>query len=170
MAADKDTAELTAFEEHLDVHGSRAESWPEEARRRFEPLIAGNARARELLAAARALEDLLDRAPLPSPDRMRTLSDQIVSVAVAERHDQSAPAPVIDLAARRQARNIARPAFWRVASALAASLLVGIYLGASPPIASAIEAIAGAVGVQTETENTDLAVIYDPAADEEEYL
>lgn len=170
MAVDKHTAELAAFEEHLDAYGSRVEIWPEAARRRFEPLIAGNARARELLAEARALENLLDRAPLPAKDRMVALADRIVSVATAEGREQVASAHVIDLAARRQARTVTRPAIWRVASALAASLLVGIYLGASPPVATAIEAIAGAVGVQTDSDLTDLAVIYDPAADEEEYL
>lgn len=153
------------------MHGSRAERWPEAARRRFEPLLKESARARELLAEARALDELLDRAPLPDADRMASLVDRIAALAAAPATEKPAAAPVIDLAARRQARRPPAPGFgWRVASALAASLLVGIYLGASPPVTSTVEAVASVVGVSAEAESSDLVLIYDPAADEEEFL
>ena len=171
MAVDKDTAELAAFEEFLEVHGARAERWPEAARERFRPLLERNARARELLAEARVLETLLDRAPLPSADRTEPLANRIVAVAAAEKANQPSTGNVIDLAARRQARTMLMPrSRWQVASALAASLLVGIYLGASPPVTSAIETIAAAVGLEDEAEDSDLVLMYSVVADEEELI
>ena len=170
MAVDKDTAELSAFEEHLDAHGSRVERWPETARVRFEPVLQRNARARELIAEARALETLLDRAPLPGAQRTEALAHRITAMATAEAAREPATAPVIDLAARRRTRAMAPTVRWKVASALAASLLVGIYLGSSPSVSSTVEAVAGAVGVSTDAEVSDLALIYDLAADEEDFL
>ncbi len=171
MTVDKNTAELAAFEAHLEVHGARAERWPEAARERFEPLLERNARARELLAEARALEKLLDRAPLPNTERMEALADRIVAMAAAEKASQPSAGNVVDLAARRQARTMPTPrSRWQVASALAASLLVGIYLGASPPVTSAIETIAAAVGLEDVAEDSDLVLMYSVVADEEELI
>src|SRR5690606_32038312 len=104
MAGDKNSADLTALEEHLEIHGSRTERWPEAARRRFDFLLKENARARELLAEARALDDLLDRAPLPDPRRIADLGDRIAALAMAEGRDQRPAAPVINFPVRRQAR------------------------------------------------------------------
>lgn len=171
MAVEKDMAELAALEEHLEVHGSRRERWPEAARRRFERLVEENARARELMAEARALDDLLDRAPAPDARRIAELSDRIAALAMAEGRGPRPATPVIDIAARRQARRQPITTMgWKVASALAASLLVGIYLGSSPPVSSAVESVASLVGVTADTESADVVVIYDPAADEEDFL
>lgn len=170
MAVDKDTAELVAFEEHLDVYGSRVERWAEEARERFEPLLERSARARELLAESRALERLLDQAPLPDAHRMQALTDRIAAFAAAEANNRPASASVIDLAARRQSRLPTRSLGWKIASALAASLLVGIFIGASSPVTTAVETLASAVGLPGEIEGADLVQIYDAAADEEDFL
>lgn len=171
MAGDKNSADLTALEEHLEIHGSRIERWPDAARRRFDLLLKENARARELLAETRALDDLLDRAPLPDARRMADLTERIAALAKAEGREQRTAAPVIDLTARRQARRPpVTPMRWKVASALAASLLAGIYLGSSPPVSTAVESVASLVGVAPDTESSDLVLIYDPAADEEEFL
>lgn len=170
MAVDKDTAELTAFEQHLEVYGAHAERWPAAARERFEQLLADEARARELLADAQALERLLDRAPLPNPARMQALSDRIVALATDEVGRASAAPVIIDLAARRRSRP-APPAFqWKLASALAASLIFGIYIGTAPPVVSAVEAIASAVGLPADAESSDLVLFDDGAADEEDLI
>lgn len=171
MAVDTDTAELAAFEALLEIHGARAERWPDSARERFEPLIARNARARELLAEARALERLLDRASLPDAQRTQDLADRIIAAAAAEGAAQRPAANVVDFPAHRRTRAApAQTVRWKVASALAASLLVGIYLGASPPVTSAVEAIATAVGLEDNAENADLVLIYSAAAEEEDLI
>lgn len=170
MAGDKDTAELVAFEHHLDVHGSRAERWTGEARERFEPLLKRSERARELLSEARALERVLDRAPLPDPRRIELLADRIVATAVAQSADKQDTARIIDLTARRQSRQPARSFSWKIASALAASLLVGIFIGSSPPVTSAVERLASEVGLPGATDNADLLLIDDAATEDEDFL
>ncbi|MCL4766416.1 MAG: hypothetical protein KJZ80_09305 [Hyphomicrobiaceae bacterium] len=169
MTVDRHTGDLAAFEHHLEVYGSRFDRWPQEARRRFEPLLDGEPRAGELLAEARDLERLLDRAPLPDAVRMQALSDRIVALAAGETNDRSS-APVIDLASRRRPRPMAQTFRWKVASALAASLLVGIYIGTSTPVVSAVEAIAGAVGLPAHGDTPDVVLFYDGAAADEEDL
>ena len=164
----EDTAELAAFEQHLEVYGSRAERWPATARERFEPLLAREARARELLADAQAFERLLDRSPLPDPARVKALSDRIVVLATHEAGRASAP--VIELAARRRQRPAPSASQWKLASALAASLIFGIYIGSAPPVVSAVEAIAGAVGLPADDESSELVLFDDGAADEEELI
>jgi hypothetical protein len=169
MAVEKDTAELTDFEQHLEIYGSRAEKWPAAARERFEQLLANEARAKELLADAQALERLLDRAPSPNPARMQVLSDRIVALATGEAGRASAPV-IIDLAARRRPRPAPPALQWKLASALAASLMFGIYIGAAPRVVSAVEAIAGAVGLPADAESSDLVLFDDGAADEEDLI
>jgi len=169
MAVDKATAELTAFEQHLEVHGSRAARWPADSRQRFEPLLAKEVRARELLAEAEALERLLDRAPLPSSARIQALSDRIAALAEDDA-EARVPAPVVDLAAHRRAPPPAQGYRLKLASALAASLLVGIYIGTAPRVVSTVEAIASAVGLPADAESSDLVLFDDTAADDEDLI
>ena len=169
MAVDKVTAELAGLEQHLDVFGSEVERWPAEARLRFEPLLASEARARELLNEARALDRLLDRAPLPDEARMEALADRIVGLAIADANASAqTAAPVFDLASRRGPQ--AQPFRWKVASALAASLIVGIFIGTAPPVISAVESIAASVGGQENVDPSDLALFDDGTSDDEDLL
>lgn len=167
MAADKNT-ELAAFEEHLEVYGSRAERWPADARKRFEPSLAEQVRARGLLAEAQALERLLDQAPMPDPARVQALSDRIVDLAT--REPERPAAAVIDFAARRRPQPLPRAFQLKLASALAASLVVGIFIGTTPRAVSAIAEIAGAVGLPADADVADLVLFGDGSADEEDLI
>jgi len=167
MAVDRDT-ELAAFEQHLEVYGSRAERWPAATRKRFEPLLAEQARARELLADARALDRLLDRASMADPARVQALSDHIIDLAT--REVERPTAAVVDLATRRRSRPLPRASQLKLASALAASLIIGIFIGTTPPVVSAVEEIAGAVGLPANADVADLVLFDDGAADEEDLI
>jgi hypothetical protein len=155
---DKISEALAALEEHLDVYGARAERWSEAARQRFEPLVAREPRAQALLAEARALERLLDRAPVVDGARLANLSDRIVAAAMADK--RAASPSVVDLRQVRRARQYGFGANWRVASALAASLVLGIYLGTAPGIVAAVETIADTVGI-SDTVDDDVALFDD---------
>ena len=167
MAVDRDT-ELAAFEQHLEVYGSRVERWPAATRKRFEPLLGEQARARELLADARALDRLLDRAPMADPARVQALSDRIINLATGEAERPTAA--VVDLATRRRSRPLPRASQLKLASALAASLIIGIFIGTTPPVVSAVEEIAGAVGLPANADVADLVLFDDGAADEEDLI
>src|SRR5262245_46105064 len=75
------SVELEAFEHNLDIYGADEARWPAEARRRFRTLSKRDAQARALLSEARALERLLDQAPLPSPRRIEALRARILAAA-----------------------------------------------------------------------------------------
>ncbi len=156
---------LTAFELHLDVYGARRERWSDAARRRFDPLLAEEPLARQLLAEARALDQVLESAAPPvDAGRLDALSARIVGLATAE-HKHATTTNVVDLSSARQSRPVARSRFgsggaWRMASALAASLIVGIYLGTAPVVVSAVETIAESVGI-ADTGDTSLALFDD---------
>lgn len=168
MAGNNNSAELAAFEQHLDVYGSRADRWPREARSRFETLLAQDARARELLVEARAFEKLLDRAPVVDDASANALADRIAALATSQPQPRP-DASIIDLASRRRPSSPVQAFRWKVASALAASLLVGIFIGAASPVVSAVEDFAGSVGL-SDSGSSDLALFDDGAADDEELL
>jgi len=156
------TVELEAFECNLDIYGADEARWPAEARWRFRTLPERDARARELLAEARALERLLDQAPMVSAARMGTLRARIVDAAARETVLRR-PAfsrgrllarsqPALDHARRLLRRSheqaaalssLVQPrAGVRVAAVLAASLVLGVFIGRAQPVSMAIQALA----------------------------
>lgn len=170
MAGQNGTStELEAFARHLEGYGGREERWPEAARRRFGPLLGADEEARRLLAEARALDRLLDQASVPVPERVIALVDRIAAAAAALPRDEMRPsvACIVDLAEVRAARGPGRPLLRapgvRVAAALAASLLIGLYLGTSPTVISAVDAAAGVVGLAEQGDSADLAMFDDGA-------
>jgi len=120
--------ELVEFREFLDRCGSRPENWPADRREEMLRFCAGNPRARALLAEARALDALLRETAVPpaAPD----LAGRLLRTAMAGGGDGRADVPSRD--APPPAANDNRPAMrWLAAGWLAASLLIGIWLGLS---------------------------------------
>jgi hypothetical protein len=161
--------ELAALSRVLDAFGSDQSRWPAGAAERFQPLLAAAPAARALLAEARALERVLERAPLSSRERMRALAERIVSAAVAER-PEGARTPdrggrVIALPQRM--RQIGRAAaaadrsVWQTAALLAACLVAGVYLGASPAVTPVLRDFAESIGVTSELDATTYAFFDD---------
>ena len=170
---DKRSEALAALEDHLDVYGPNAERWTAAARKRFEPMIAEEPRARALMAEARALEKVLERAPVVDSAKFADLSSRIVAATAAAK-SVSAPV-VVDLSQARRSRDVGGAqqrgfgANWRVASALAASLVLGIYLGTAPGVVAAVETIASSVGISDAGED-DVALFDDNGSDAEDLL
>lgn len=158
---EKRAAEIEAFEQMLDTYGGDEARWPAEARRRFRSLPHRDARAKSLLAEARALETVLDHAPLPSRQRIEALRARILDAA---QHT-----PAVPRAALRRESLLYRPrralervrgmlrraphhgaglpyshrqAGWKVATVLAASLVAGVFIGRAQPVSLAIQALA----------------------------
>jgi hypothetical protein len=170
------TANVRALEHHLEIYGGDQTRWPEKARERFAPLLAGDARARALLAEARALDRLLDRAPVPSICRERSVRDRIVA-AISNDKDglRSAPtaARVIGLPSRRQPSRtgLAAPRIgWQTAALLAASLATGVYLGSTGGLAPEAQVVVEVVGLQTQADPYQLSLLDDNGPLSEEDL
>jgi hypothetical protein len=146
MTNTSNTMTIAEFERLLDVYGSDRTRWPVEARASAGHLVARDRAARRLLAEAEALDRALERAPLPTLAQEAAMAERIVAaarrtpriVAVARTEaGRPAAAPAADNivqlpAARGRPQWLTtRTAFGGVASALAASLALGVFLGLS---------------------------------------
>lgn len=145
-----DRAELEELERVLATYGADRDRWPAAARLRFAPLLAGDAEARRMLSEARALDRLLDRAPVVSEARREALAARLVGEAIrAPRIAEPAVTPpmtearravVVELdraaaGGRRRVKRLPHPGWFNggrqmpAAALLAASLLLGIFAG-----------------------------------------
>ena len=119
--------ERDAFQDALDRYGADLEKWPPKARARAESWLAGSSQARELLAEARRLDDVL-RADRPGASAKRHALRQRILSAVSERAgstSQGRGGGALVEAARRWIH-----AHWlRPALAASASLALGFVIG-----------------------------------------
>jgi hypothetical protein len=138
------TMTIADFERLLDVYGSDRTRWPVEARASAGQLVARDKAARRLLAEAEALDRTLERAPLPSLAEEAALADRIL--VAARRSPRMVPISKLDVPpiAPRAADNVVRlpgsrprtrwltpTAFGGAAGMLAASLVLGLFIGLS---------------------------------------
>ncbi len=116
--------ELAEFRELLDRYGSRPEHWPADGRAEMLRLCAEDPQARALLAEAEALDALLRETAVPpaAPDLAARLLQRAAGAT------ENAGAPVTPPPAANDNRPVMR---WLAAGWLAASLLIGIWLGLS---------------------------------------
>jgi hypothetical protein len=152
---------LAEFERLLDVYGGARTRWPAEARAAAAQLVARDAKARRLLAEAEALDRLLERAPLPSLAVEAALAERIVSAAQrSPRLVRTSPggATVVPLPTgndvpREPVPSLSRTrrllgADVRAAAVLAASLVIGVFIGISNVPQRVVPQLATAVGDQ----------------------
>ena len=154
--------EMDALERLLASHGADRTRWPAPERLRFAPLLAASEQARRRLAEAAALDRLLDLAPEPRTNRS-ALADRIVAAASQE----AAGPQVIRLpqrggmgsllgsaAARASAfgRESMRSGQWAGGALLAASLVLGAFIGTSGVFNSAIQPLTVAAADETDTD------------------
>lgn len=148
---------LADFERLLDVYGGDRTRWPAEARAAAAQLVARDAKARRTLAEAESLDRVLERAPLPSLAVEAALAERIV--AAAQRSPRivktaGGQSPVVSLpegravppprAASRKLGLLRGEV--RAAAVLAASLMVGIFIGISNVPQSVVPALADLAG------------------------
>jgi len=158
--------ELKALERLLESHGSDRTRWPAPDRLRFAPLLAANEQARRRLAEAQALDRLLDLAPEPRTNRS-TLADRIVAAASKEaagrqviRLPQRGVRSVLGAAgARAFGSESMRSGQWAGGALLAASLVLGLFMGTSGAFQQAIQpfAVAGAGETDADAEASQVA-------------
>ena len=148
---------LADFERLLDVYGGDRTRWPAEARAAAAQLVARDAKARRMLAEAEVLDRVLERAPLPSLAVEAALAERIV--AAAQRSPRivkiaSGQSSVVSLpdgrgtaaAAIRILETRILRGDVRAAALLAASLMVGIFIGISNVPQSVVPALADLAG------------------------
>lgn len=131
------------LQQTVDAYGGDPARWPRAARDAAPALLDRGPEARRVLAEARALDRLLDLAPAGAPEDSiahRLLIDRIVATSATDQPDKPVSSPVVGrVAPARLAARAGMPGFagryaasgraWQAAALLAASLLIGIYLG-----------------------------------------
>jgi len=147
-------SELERLDDVLAAYGSDRTRWPAAARLELSQLIANSHDARAMLADAEALDRLLDMAPVVASARAAALSDRIV--------DQAMRGPRIVTAKHIAAPPVGRPMpAWRRhaagISALAASLMIGLFAGQNATVAPAVTEFASAVGIESLSDNAKVA-------------
>ena len=161
MTNTSNTMTIAELERLLDVYGSDRTRWPVEARASAGHLAARDRAARRLLAEAEALDRALERAPLPTLAQEAAMAERIVAAArrtprivagagvEAGRPPITAGDNVVQLPALRGPRQwlSAKTAFGGVASALAASLALGVFLGLSSLSQGVLPAVEQMTGI-----------------------
>jgi len=147
---------LAEFERLLDVYGGDRTHWTIEARTAAAQLVARDTRAQRLLAEAEALDRVLERAPLPSLVTEAALADRVVAAAqrsprivsikgAEDGSPEAQPGSGRETQLQRPAdlRSRAFRTDVRRAAMLAASLVVGVYIGLSNLPQQIIPALTG---------------------------
>ena len=173
MNTTSNTMTIAEFERLLDVYGGDRTRWPVEARASAGHLVARDRAARRLLAEAEALDRALERAPLPTLAQEAAIAERIVAAArrsprivspartEAGRPDTRPADNVVQLpAARGRPRWLTtRTAFSGAASALAASLALGVFLGLSNLSQGVLPAVEQMTGIPLGSNSAVVAQI-----------
>lgn len=144
--------ELERLDDILAAYGSDRTRWPAPMRLELSQLITTSAEARQMLAQAQAFDRLLDLAPVVSPERMSALSDRIVA--------QAGRTPRVVTSSVPNARPKPASVWKRHAtglSALAASLIAGVFAGQNGTVAPAVADIATVVGFDSLADGARVA-------------
>ncbi len=145
-------AVLAELEAVLETLGARPERWPPDRRARLMTLVDSDVRAAQAFSEAKALDRLLGMAP----DGSAADADLQARILAAAGHTPQAHRPLtivggVDGARGRSehASGGSRQRRWQAAALLAASLLLGVFIGLSGsaiPVLQDISIVAVAEG------------------------
>lgn len=144
---------LADLEAALDAFGADRTRWPAPLRHALSGLVASDARAAKLLKDGEVFDRLIDGAPAYDSQKLNGLADRIFAQVDANPR-------VIPL--RRPAKSLfGSRDFGFAAGALAASLLLGIFVGQSNIVTPATDLIINSDASGTTGANTQTALTYD---------
>ena len=133
---------LDKLEAALDTYGADRTRWPAPLRLALSGLIAGNPQAQKMLKDAEAFDQLLDKAPQYDGARLAQLSDRIATAAVRQPRIVSSQGNPIG----RSLWQSLRRHHGLAATALAASLVLGVFAGQTNVFNSTADALLGSSG------------------------
>jgi hypothetical protein len=179
MTEDTRKAGGTDLQELLDIYGADVARWPAHAQGRADHLLAAGPETGRMMAEAKALDAVLALAPLPATDRRVALADRIVAEALQSKPEPRTSGSGVVIpwpgAARERGSRLLRasrsPA-WRAAALLAASLLVGVFIGAQDLAPGAVHRLVEAVEYNSDFDQAAAVISGDGlmAALDEEFL
>lgn len=146
---------LDKLEAALDTYGADRTRWPAPLRLALSGLIAGNADAQKMLKDAEAFDRLLDKAPQYDQSRLDTLSQRIASAAERQPRIVAGGAAVVTEPAKRPTAWPGSRRHGFAATALAASLVLGVFAGQLNVLNASAEVLLG--GGSGNASNTRVA-------------
>ena len=164
------TMTIAEFERLLDVYGADRTRWPLAARANAAMRLAVDGKARALFAEAEALDAVLLRAPEPEITEVTALANRIVAAAAGAPQMVTSTGAVAATAAVSRASLPARDRTpMRAAALLAASLMIGVFVGQSQWGANAVPALEQLTGItlQGSAEHIALADFHVEATDDD---
>ena len=157
MTSKPSTQDIDRLQQLLDGHGADEARWPVSDAAIFAAAMKQTAVGRRMIAETGALDRILAMAPAGNPDRMAGLIERISSTAASIRPAGPGSAEIVTLpvktavpVAPRVEALPRRIAVWPVFGALAASLVIGIYVGTLSPAATELQRVAGVAVDETE--------------------
>lgn len=139
---------LADFARLLDVFGADRVRWPLAVRASAAQRLSSDPVAQRLLAEAEALDAVLLHSIEPTPSDIASLADRIVFAAVTVAQTAASQEPRMERPGARAVASSASPArldwsydFTRVAALLAASLMIGMFVGQSDVGARVVPAL-----------------------------
>jgi hypothetical protein len=139
----------------LEAYGSAPARWPADEREALQALAQRHPGMAGRLQEARALDRVLATAPVASEDNLAGLRRRIMASAEGRRGAVSPPGhrSIADLAYRP-----ARPRFdlrrtWPAATALAASLILGVFIGTTETGRPAVEGLVETAGIEVSDDS-----------------
>ena len=127
---------LEKLEAALDAYGADRTRWPAPLRHALSALIASDGQAQRTLSDAEAFDRLLDKAPQFDARRLAKLKDRIA--AAAERQPRLVSARPAKASTPRLRRH-----HGLAATALAASLVLGVFAGQSSFLKTTADSLLG---------------------------
>lgn len=172
MTNDRFKPDLEELRTRFDAYGADMTRWPQAARARAEAAVGVDPQVARMLAESKALDAVLAHAPLPSSERRYALAERIVAEAgraapeaprsIGHRGKEDTPSGVV--IPWPGARRVPSPAAavpagsWRSLGLLAASLAVGIFIGALDLAPASVDQLVEAVDYGTDFDQ--LAAVY----------
>ena len=157
MTGRRDQFTLDDLQRLLDAHGADSARWPAELRGDVEALCVSDEKAAALLHDAQALETLLDEAPalVPAPE----LKAKILAAAMGADNVVAFNAPAHGNTSAGHA-----PRTRWLAGLMAASLMIGVWLGQSDLAGPLTEALLGGTETAAVSDETfaDILVLASP--------
>jgi hypothetical protein len=115
----------------LDAYGSDVSRWPEGSAEGLAAFLAAHPEGTRLMTAEKQFDELLAAAPLVAEARLAGVADRTVAAAHGAQRASVEGDPMLY---RNAARGPLAPRIMPAAGLLAASLVIGFYLGAANPL------------------------------------
>ena len=132
----------------LEAYGADQARWPVARRGRVEAVLATEPRAMAMLAEGAAFDRLLDQAVRVSPERAQALALRIVAHSNKSAADVARSAEVV--AFKRVKARLPIAVYRATAASLAASLLLGVFVGSSGVGRTGLGYLSEAVGLSDD--------------------